>query len=184
MTVHVAAFPENVSIGPGENGAITVSVTNTSSLVDSFDVKVLGLQEDWVEITPERLSLFPGETQQFDIVFNLPEKHPSSQRLVAIHVASEAEPSAFSLTNVELVVLPTAFTTVTTDPTVVYGGRKAVFGLIVANSGNAPVTAMGFAIDPEDLAKFTLDPPAVLVPPGGEQVIQIRAKGGLSLIHI
>lgn len=97
---------------------------------------------------------------------------------MAIHVASEAEPSAFSLTNVELVVLPTAFTTVTTDPTVVYGGRKAVFGLIVANSGNAPVTAMGFAIDPEDLAKFTLDPPAVLVPPGGEQVIQIRAKGG------
>lgn len=177
-TVHAVTFPHLVEVQPGEGGIVTVTVTNTATVIDSYEVEVYGLDPRWVEVSPAKLSLFPGETGSVTIRVQLPIDYPSSQRLISINVASDDDPRAFNLTEVELLVAPRTEVAVAVDPTVVTGGRSATFGLVVSNHGNAVARATAFAIDPEELAGFEIVPPTVAVPPGRDQVIRITAKGG------
>ncbi|HSL74023.1 MAG TPA: carboxypeptidase regulatory-like domain-containing protein [Ilumatobacteraceae bacterium] len=172
------AWPDTIVVSPGADGYASVAITNTSSVIDAYRVQVFGLDPEWVEVSPTRLSLFPGETANVDIHVRLPEDYPSSQRVLAVNVTSDDQPGSFSLTQVGLDVRPATKTTVALDPTMVTGGRSATFGLVVSNTGNAAVTATGFAIDPEDLAEFTFEPPQVIVAPGREQVIEVTVEGG------
>src|SRR5688500_5511969 len=52
-----------VSLSAGEAPSIVdVILTNRSQVVDQFDIAVSGGQPDWYEVTPVRVSLFPGES--------------------------------------------------------------------------------------------------------------------------
>jgi type II secretory pathway pseudopilin PulG len=172
------AWPDTIVVNPGSDGHASVAITNTSGVIDAYRVQVFGLDPEWVEVSPARLSLFPGETANVDIHVRLPEDYPSSQRVLAINVTSDDQPGSFSLTQVGLDVRPATKTTIALDPTMVTGGRSATFGVIVSNTGNAAVIATGFAIDPEDLAEFTFEPTHVVVAPGREQIIEVTAQGG------
>jgi len=172
------AWPEIVEVSPGDSGFLSIAVTNTSSVIDAFEVQVFGLDPEWVEVEPARLSLFPGETANVAIELKLPEDYPASRRTLSVNVTSDDQPNSFALTQVALDIRPRTKTSITVDPTVITAGRSATFGLVVSNTGNAPVRATGFAVDPEDLAEFTFEPATVVVAPGREQVIEITAQGG------
>lgn len=173
-----ATFPESVAVVPGERGFISVSITNTSSVIDAYEVQVFGLDPSWIAVEPDRLSLFPGQTENVGISVQLPDDYPASNRTLAVNVSSADDPEAFSLNQVELAVQPRTETTVRVDPVMVTGGRSARFGLVVSNQGNAAVSATPYAIDPEDLADFTYQPTTVIVPPGRDQVVEVTATGG------
>lgn len=172
------AWPETVEVSPGDKGFVSIAVTNTSSVIDAYSVQVFGLDPEWVEVEPSRLSLFPGETSSVSIHLRLPDDYPASQRTLSVNVVSDDAPDSFALTQVVLDIRPRTKTSVALDPTVVNAGRSATFGLVVSNTGNASVRATGFAVDPEDLAEFTFEPAGVTVAPGREQVIEITARGG------
>jgi len=174
------AWPETVEVSPGDSGFISVAITNTSSVIDAYQVQVFGLDPTWVDIEPARLSLFPGDTESVSINLRLPEDYPASRRTLAVNVVSDDDPGSFALSQVELAVQPLTQTSLQIDPTMITSGHSATFGMVIGNIGNAAVTATGFAVDPEDLAEFTFEPPHVVVPPGREQIIQVTASGGRS----
>jgi hypothetical protein len=176
--VKTLAWPETVAVAPGESGLISVAVTNSSSVIDAYRVQVFGLDPSWVEIEPARLSLFPGETANVAVNLRLPADYPASQRTLTVNVASDDDPGSFALSQVELAVQPKTKTSLKIDPVMITAGRRATFGMVVGNEGNAAVAATAYAIDPEDLAEFVFDPPDVVVAPGREQVIQVTAQGG------
>jgi hypothetical protein len=176
--VHAVTFPHHVEVEPGQGGFISVAITNTADVIDAYSVQVFGLDPTWVEVSPERVSLFPGDTANIDVRVHLPLDYPASQRTITINVVSDDDPTAFNLSNVQLVVAPSAETSIALDPTMVTGSRVATFGIVITNTGNAVASARPFAIDPEDLAEFTFDPPTVIVPPGRDQVVRVTAKGG------
>ncbi|MFT4658255.1 MAG: hypothetical protein ACJAXA_000766 [Candidatus Aldehydirespiratoraceae bacterium] len=178
MKVHAVTWPDAVEIGRGETGFISVAVSNTSDVIDAYEVQVFGLDPEWLEISPQRLSLFPGDTENVDIRVTLPEEYPSSRRTLAVNVVSQDDPGSFTLSEVELSIRPMTVTTVALDPVMVTGGKGATFGIVVSNLGNAVVHATAFAIDPEDLSEFTFEPTSVFVAPGRDQVIQATARGG------
>lgn len=178
MTVHATAWPDAVEIQRGDTGFISVAISNTSTVIDAYEINVFGLDPEWLEISPKRLSLFPGDTENVDIRVTLPDDYPSSRRTLAVNVVSQDDPGSFTLSEVELSIPPHTRTTVAVDPVMITGGRSATFGLVVSNHGNAVVEAAGFAIDPEDLAEFRFDPPVVWVAPGREQIIELTATGG------
>ncbi len=176
--MRTAAWPDVVEVGPGESGTISVAITNSSSVIDAYRVQVFGLDPSWVDIEPARLSLFPGDTANVAVNVRLPDDYPSSRRALTVNVTSDDDPGSFALSQVELAVHPQTRTTLQLDPTVMTGGKLATFGMVVSNTGNAAVTATGYAIDPEDLATFTFEPAQVVVAPGREQVIEVTAEGG------
>lgn len=170
--------PELVEVAPGESGSISLAVTNTSSVIDAFQVQVFGLDPSWITVVPERLSLFPGQTEHVDIHVLLPPDYPASHRTLAVNVTSTDDPDAFSLNQVELTVQPRNVVGLRVDPVMITGGTRARFGMVVSNEGNAGVIANGYALDPEDLATFEFAPANVFVAPGQEQVIDVTASGG------
>lgn len=176
--MRTVAFPDVVDVTPGDSGVISVSITNTTSVIDAYRVQVFGLDPDWVTVTPARVSLFPGQTEQVQIQVRLPEDYPASERTLAVNVSSDDDPGAFSLSQVALAVQPRTRTTVRLDPVMVTAGRSARFGMVVSNDGNAAVTATGYAVDPEALAGFRFAPDTVIVPPGRDQVIDVTVSGG------
>jgi len=177
--VHTSTWPESVEVAAGEKGFVSVVITNTSNVINAYHVEVFGVDPAWVQTTPTTVSLFPGDTQSIDISLQLPDDYPASDRLLTLNVVS-ADDNSFTMSQVELSVRPNAETSIHLDPVMVNGGRTATFGMVVTNSGNTPITATGFAVDPEALAEFTFDPPHVNVPPGRQRIIQVVAKGGRS----
>lgn len=177
--MHTATSTSTIDVSPGEAGAIDVAITNTSEEIDAFHVDVLGLDPDWVTVTPIRLPLFPGESGHVRVQVELPDSYPASRRTVTVNVGSEDDPDNFSLAEVELEVQPAARLAVELDPVIVNSGRRATFGILVTNHGNTAVDVDPTALDPEDLAEFEFDPPGPLqVPPGRTLVVQTTAQGG------
>jgi hypothetical protein len=176
--VHVAASPTLLEVGAGQSATFHVAVTNTSPAIDAYHLQVFGVDPTWVVAEPSRLSLFPGDVEHVAVTVTLPVDYPSSERTLAINVVAESDPTEFALDQVQLAVQPSTKPVVTLDPVVITGGAQAVFGLVVANAGNAPMRARAVATDPEDLAEFVFEPPEVLVPPGRTQVVRTTVTGG------
>jgi hypothetical protein len=178
--IRVSALPQTLEVAPGVAGQISVSITNTSQVIDQYSIAVFGIDPGWVTAQNEMLSLFPGETGAVVLDLRLPVDYPASVRPIAVSVSSASSPDHFELAQVELEITEATTTSVAIDPTMVTAGKSATFGLAVTNKGNAPVLARPFAVDPEDLAVFVIEPVDVLVAPGRTQIVQIAASGGRS----
>jgi hypothetical protein len=176
--MHVTADPLLIELPVGEPATIAVSITNTSSMIDAYDVEAFGLDPAWTTVTPARLSLFPSEIGIVEIEVRLPPDVPAGGRTIAVHVRSENDRNEFALAQVNLDVGTRPRTSLRVDPVMVTGGNKAEFSLIVANDGNATVEARPQGEDPEDLLELTFEPPIVVLPPGRREIVQAKARGG------
>jgi hypothetical protein len=176
--VHVTASPLLVELPTGQPARITVSITNTSALIDAYSVRAFGLDPQWMDVSTNRLSLFPSEVGTVDVGVALPEDFPAGLRQVAIHVQSENDPAEFALAQITLDVGTRSRTTLRVDPVTVTGGNKAQFALIIGNEGNSTVQARPQGVDPEDKVEIGFEPPLVVLPPGRREVVQANVQGG------
>lgn len=176
--MHVTATPNQLEVEAGQAANLLVTITNTSDIIEAYRAQVFGVDPDWVVVTPERVSLFPGEIEQLEVTVTLPADYPASSRPLGINVTTESDATRFAIAQVTLEVLPSTRPSVTIDPVLVTGGKEAVFGIVVANQGNAVMPARAIGTDPEDLAEFRFEPDEVLVPPGRTQVIRAVVSGG------
>lgn len=176
--MHLSVWPDATTVDASGAALFTVVVTNVSSVIDAYTVEVLGVDPDWVTTSADRLSLFPQESQHLDLAIQVPAGYPAADRTITVTVRSQNDLECFALAEVTLSIPPLPATAVTVDPSLVSGGSSAEFGLVVTNDGNTPVRAIGFGVDPEDLATFRMAPPEVVVAPGTSEVIQVEARGG------
>ena len=61
--IRVSALPQTLELDPGSAGQISVSITNTSQVIDQYSIAVFGIDPGWVTAQNELVSLFPGETE-------------------------------------------------------------------------------------------------------------------------
>jgi len=176
--MHATAWPDELEVEPGEVANFSVSVTNTSHVIDAYRVQVFGIDPKWVTADPPLLSLFPGDVDSIDVSVRFPADYPSSRRRLALTVRSENDPDEFALAHAEIAVAPSTLIDVSVDPPMMQGGRRARFGIVVANSGNATISGSPVAVDPEDLSEFEFSPSTVEVPPGQSRVVHVTARGG------
>jgi hypothetical protein len=174
----VTASPMVIELPVGEPARIAVSITNTSDVIDAYEVEAFGLDPSWLTVTPSRLSLFPGEVGIVEVTVALPPDVPAGARTIAVHVRSENDRNEFSLAQVDLAVGPRVATTLRVDPVTVTGGNRASFSLIITNEGNTTVEVSPTGEDPEDVAEITFDPPVVVIPPGRRETVRADVRGG------
>ncbi len=180
MTVHVATWPPSIDVSPGEPATFIVTITNASTAIDAYRSQVFGIDPEWVTVEPARLSLFPHDVENVMVTIALPVDYPAAHRTLAISVRSENDPDEFALDQVQLSVQPLSSASVAVDPVVITSGKSAVFGVVVTNDGNAPITATAVGTDPEDTATFVFEPPVVVVPAGRTEVVRTSVSGGRS----
>ena len=173
---HATVLPAYAEVAVGHVAELHLNIGNLSSVIDGYTVRVFGLDLEWVIIEPTRLSLFPGDSGTVTINVHVPDSFPAGPRQISVHVQSENDSAAFQLVTVDLHVGSLPRLKVTIDPNSITGGSKAQYGLVVSNQGNSVVDVTPDAVDPEDEAEITFNPPATHLLPGEQVVMQASVK--------
>ena len=167
-----------LELEPGSTGTVTLTVFNDSSVIAGYNVSVLGADEDWISITGNSASVFPGETCEMDITVMLPRRFPAGQRELQIHVSSRESVKDFELATLNLLVGSFEDLRIRVDPPTVTAGSRAVFAILLENAGNAAVLSQLFGSDDEEALRYRLDPVTVRLEPGEMQSIRAEVSGG------
>lgn len=175
-TLVASVAPTYVETVGGKSVLLTLSVANTSDVIDAYSLRVYGLDPTWVIADPTRLSLFPGDIGQVQLEFCVPQDYPAGLRQISVHVQSENQPAEFALATLTLHIADRPLVSISLDPSSITGGTTAEFGMVVVNRGNAAVEVVADAIDPEELATFQFVPPTMHLQPGEQQVVQARVE--------
>jgi hypothetical protein len=169
--------PGHLAVEPGGTGTVVVRIRNSGSIVDRFDVSVVGPLAAWARPQPASLSLFPGQEGESQIVFALPrEPFPRAGTLpFGVRVAPEADPGGSTVEEGRLAV--GAFTDLDVEivPQTSRASRVGRHEVIIENRGNAPVEVTVEAADPDRLVSFTVTPDRLIAGPGERTGASVRA---------
>lgn len=168
--MRVDVSPRHVTAGPGKPVTLTVAVTNTGTLISGHQVRVLGLDPAWSEVTGGALSLFPGTSGTASVVVTLPEGIPAGRRTLEVEVRELTEPGEVLTVPVELAVPADSKLSLAVDPSSVTSGGTAHVGVVLENSGTAETEAQLEGKDDTGTIDFTFEPPVPTLGPG-ERVI-------------
>lgn len=176
--MRVQVTPQRLSAPPGKAAVITITVTNTADIISGHDIRVLGVDPQWVQLDQSTLSLFPDASGTVVARVTLPAGIPAGTRRVDVEVAERTPPHDTALVPVELTVPAQVDLDLALDPVSVTGGRAVDVGVVADNSGNAPIDLDLAGKDEEGQVAFEFrSAPAVLEP--GEQAVataHLRAR--------
>ena len=163
----VVLSPTSLSVVPGGEAVCVVTVRNSSSVVDSYAVSVLGDAAAWATVTPATLSLFPGADGTVQIHFRPPRQSVVRAGTVdfAVRVVS-SETDDSIVEEASLTIEPFADIAARITPRNSEAKRKARHVVTVENKGNAPVTVNVSASDPDEALAFEPSPPTLTIAPG------------------
>jgi 5-hydroxyisourate hydrolase-like protein (transthyretin family) len=175
--MRVDVFPEHATPAPGQPVVLTVQVFNSAPVISAHRVRVLGVDEKWVSVDHDQLSLFPESTGIVIVTVTLPRGIPAGTRRIAIQVHELTPPGRTETVNVDLTIPAEQGARIMVDPVSVTGGSKATVGVTLANDGNTDLLLRLDAVDEEDKLQFAFDPPVVELAPGERMTASIRIKG-------
>jgi hypothetical protein len=145
-----------VSLSPGD-AAVTVDVTlaNRSQVVDQFDLQLSGGQPDWYDVTPARVSLFPGESTVVKLALHPPRRENvlAGKYQIVVRATSRDDAGLASTAGIELTVVPSGGFELQL-PKARDEGRSGSFRVHVTNLSNAPLNLALAASDPETALTF------------------------------
>ena len=162
--MRVEVTPRRAEVQPELPVHLAVSISNASTVIGGYVIRVLGADPSWVEVDADEVSLFPDETRTLMVTLTLPPAIPAGVRRIAVQVRELAPPFASTVAEVDLVVPEAESVQVRVDPLTVTAGRKAAFSLVVTNTGNTTVLRLPAGDDPEGLVDFTFAPRAIELP--------------------
>ena len=166
------------TVDPGGQAAVTVKVRNAGSIVDRFDVDVVGPSVGWVRVDPPSLSLFPGVEGTVTITWEPPRaSNPRAGTYpFGIRVRPAADPAGSTVEEGRITVTP--FTNVAADivPVTSRGSKVGKHQVIVANRGNASSEVAVTAEDPDARLKLAVQPPRAVVAPDAKVGFGIRVE--------
>ena len=176
MSLRASIEPTRTAAYAGIPVTATVTVANTAHLVDAFDIRILGVDRDWIRLEPERLQLFPETTGTFDLTIDLPDDFPSGLKILTVQIRSELKPENPTLLTFTLDVDARPHLNVQVQPIQIVAGSGGSFAVTVQNLGNTESTARLTVSDPEALVRGIFDRPEIDIPPGEQRSTPLRVS--------
>jgi len=167
-----------VSVAPGAEARTMIRVRNNGSVVDQFDMQVLGPAAAWTTVEPASISLLPGAEQSVDVLFR-PAKASdvlAGRTTFAVKAMSHEDPDASSVEEGVIDVLPYDERAAELIPRTSKGRRSATHEIAVDNRGNAPIVVDLTGVDPAGTMGIQFDPPQLTVAPGTAQFSKVRVQ--------
>jgi hypothetical protein len=174
--MRVEVTPNRLTALPGTPVVLTVTVTNTGDVISGHSVRVLGVDPRWVELSEERLSLFPGGTAATIVTLTLPPGLPAGQRRLSIQVRELTPPESTAVVDVDLDLPPVQHVDARIEPSTVTAGRRGSFGMLVENSGNTGWSGSLVGSDEESKVKFRFFPPTLALAPGEHAAVEVAVR--------
>src|SRR5438046_9798015 len=97
MSVLATIEPSELQVDAGSETSLVVRVRNRGTIVDQFDIKVVGPTSHWVTVDPPSLRLFPDKEGEARITFRPPRAPDPMADVypfgIAVRAASDASAS-------------------------------------------------------------------------------------------
>ncbi len=167
-----------VEVAPGVESEIELRVRNTGSVLDEFSFSPIGMAQGWISVEPPSVSLFPGAEEEVRIHFR-PPRLPTTlagASPFAVKVVPREDPESTAVVEGTLVVAPFEERTIDLVPATSRGRRVGTHGLIVHNTGNAPVVLRLDGTDPKNQLRIDFNPSTLNIEPGTAQHTQVRVR--------
>jgi len=171
-----------LDVPPGDSGSLPLTVVNTSNVIESVTVSVVGIDPALLSSEPASLPLFPDATGELTVTVALPDAYPAGRypvTLVVLGVAPGAVPAHHEL---ELVVPERPAVRLEAAPRIVRTRGRATFRVTAHNEGNLPLELALRAEDTDRALRTSLTPSTLNVPVGGEAVSVVTVKGPRQLM--
>jgi hypothetical protein len=174
--MRVFVIPQQAAVVPGQAQPISITITNTSTVIGGYAVRVLGADPGWVTLEADELSLFPDETRTLIANVTAPRGIPAGSRRIAVQVRELTPPHASSVTEIDLTVPAAKSVQMRADPLAVTAGKRASFSLVIENTGNTMIAAQLAGDDAEGQVRFTFEPERVALSPGEHAIVDMRSQ--------
>ncbi len=174
--MRVDVTPRQAEIVPGQPQPITITITNSSTVIGGYLIRLLGVDPGWVRLDTEQVSLFPDESRTVVAVITPPRGIPAGQRRMAVQVRELTPPEGSLVTDVDLTVPAAESVQMRVDPLAVTAGRRGAFSVLVENTGNTVVGGYLGGDDPEGKVSFAFAPPSISLAPGEHALVDLRAS--------
>jgi hypothetical protein len=179
VPLRVGVTPDRADAQPGEALALSVSVRNTSDVVEHYGLDLLGLPENTgARVEPDVIKLRPGETGQAAVRLTLGTDPPATAGLytVGVLVRSKYRDDISRCEELPITVATVQQIGLRVEPDVATGKRSAKYQVHVVNAGNVPVRLLLAATDPERRVRSRFDPPMVGLPAGGAASVGLAVR--------
>jgi hypothetical protein len=167
-----------LSVEPGGEASVAITVRNNGGVVDQFTVEVLGDPGPWATADPPTLSLFPGAQGTSRITFRPPRlsSTPAGALRFGVMVRSAEDQAGSTVEEGSLQVGAFLAPSAELVPRTSHGSRSGRHDLAVDNRGNVAIAAALEGLDPDRLVRFDFDPPNLSVEPGVAGFARVLVK--------
>lgn len=178
MATIASLEPANLAVEPGSQSSLTVKVRNNGSIVDRFELSVVGPLSPWAHVEPASLSLFPGQEGDARVSFATPrESTPRSGTYpYGVRVLAATDPGGAVVEEGRITIGPFSQTTAEIVPQTSRGSRGGRHQVIIENRGNAALDVVIGAADPDRLVDFEVRPDRLVIGPGERSGVTVRAS--------
>ncbi len=180
--MRVSSTVERLDVPPGGSGIVPLEVINTSAVIESLSVRVIGLPDDLFRSEPTALALFPEASGALTMTLALPAAFPAGTYPVTLVVTGSAPGATDAFHDLDLVVPPHPHLALTATPSRVRTRGRAAFTVEVSNDGNVPLDIALRAIDTDRTLRTTLTPSTLSVVPGAVTSSTVLVKGPRQLL--
>lgn len=178
MSVLATIEPANLQVEAGAATSLVVRVRNRGSIVDQFDITVVGPTATWATVDPPSLRLFPDKEGEARVTFAPPRApDPAADTYpFGIAVRAAADTSASTVEEGRIVVAPFVQLASEIVPQTSRGSRSASHDITIQNIGNSVAEVSVKASDPDRLLNFEIAPERTGLRPGASATVRARVK--------
>ncbi|TNM39691.1 hypothetical protein FHP29_12555 [Nocardioides albidus] len=177
MTTIASLDSTSVRLDPGAEAVIPLQIRNNGTVVEGYELSVIGVPADWAIVEPSTVSLYPGTATTATVTFRPPRsaRTPAGEHGFGVSVLPTEHPEHAVVPEGTVELLPFLETTAEVVPRTSQG-RRGRHQVAIDNRGNVPVNVMVRAASDGGRLALKVDPVGLEIPPGEARFARISAR--------
>lgn len=178
MSLIASIEPATLQVEPGAEAVVVVRVRNRGTIVERFEIGVVGPAAAWAHAEPDALRLFPDVEGTAQIVFRPPRAaSPLADTYpFGISIRPAADPDSSTVEEGRVTVAPFVQLVTEVVPQTSRGSRSGRHMVTIKNQGNSVAEITLKATDPDRLLLIDVQPPRFGLEAGGSSTVRVRVK--------
>lgn len=169
---------EHASVQPGGQVRLTVTITNTGTLVEGFWLQVLGPAAAWAEVVPPELSVYPQQDATAAVIISPPADTtvPSGTLAFGVLASSTLDATSSAAAEGDLEIGELHSLQAKIIPVTSTGRWRGRHVIQLSNWGNSSAELRMVPSNPDDALGFYVNPEYVELPPRGHATVRLSAR--------
>ena len=167
------------SAQPGGQARVTVTITNPGTVVEGYQLQVLGVAAQWAEVVPPEVSIYPQQEVTATVVFSPPSgaSAPGGLQPFGVMARSTVNVGVSAVCEGDLEIGQVFGLQAKIIPVTSAGRWRGRHVLQVSNWGNTPAQLRLVAWDQDAALGFLVHPEIVDLPIGGKATVRMTVRG-------